>query len=315
LLGTGLHLYCLGYVYDFPLRNDLVAPAIWILLWTVRRRLRGFQLDPIFERALLIPPLLAAFIAVRPPANGVFLALTILNALIYGGICLRHRDNRLASHLLVISLAAIVGGLPEGWVRDFSPEFTRIKCIVAGVAAYFLFCSTMSRNPKLGILGALVSAAAGFFVLGNRPNNVHWAAQIGFAFLLLHSLRWFDKEQDGARVIRFLASLLWPAHAFLWMRSGGEAGMACVIAALVLGIFLASRLYSGHWGPSVVPIAALLVMLSGPGNFAAGKLQSTPIGVLAVIGSFVLFGLGTVAALTRHRWHNADAWGGDSKNG
>jgi hypothetical protein len=43
-----------------------------------------------------------------------------------------------------------------------------------------------------------------------------------------------------------------------------------------------------------------------PINFAVIKTQTTPAGVLAVIGSFVLFALGTVAALTKHRWHKTE---------
>jgi hypothetical protein len=31
LVGTGVHLYCLDYVYDFSLRPDLLAPAAWML--------------------------------------------------------------------------------------------------------------------------------------------------------------------------------------------------------------------------------------------------------------------------------------------
>jgi MFS family permease len=32
LAGTAIHLYCLGYVYDFDLSRHLVAPALWVLV-------------------------------------------------------------------------------------------------------------------------------------------------------------------------------------------------------------------------------------------------------------------------------------------
>ena len=72
--------------------------------------------------------------------------------------------------------------------------------------------------------------------------------------------------------------------------------MTCAVAGLVLGIFFVARLYSGHWGPKVVPVGALMVVLSGPSDLAANTVQRTPIGLLAVVGSFALFGLGTILA-------------------
>ena len=47
-------------------------------------------------------------------------------------------------------------------------------------------------------------------------------------------------------------------------------------------------------------------MLSGPTGFGAGTLYAAPMGLLAVIGSFLLFGMGTLAALTKHRWNRTD---------
>jgi hypothetical protein len=32
-------------------------------------------------------------------------------------------------------------------------------------------------------------------------------------------------------------------------------------------------------------------------------VQTLPVGVLAIAGSFALLGLGALAALTKHRWH------------
>ncbi len=55
-----------------------------------------------------------------------------------------------------------------------------------------------------------------------------------------------------------------------------------------------------------VPAAAVLAMLSGPTGSTTGGLHSVPAGLLAVIGSFLLFGLGTLAALTKHRWNRTD---------
>ena len=42
LAGTATHLYSLGYVYDFDLRREWVAPAAWVLAWTLHLRLPDY---------------------------------------------------------------------------------------------------------------------------------------------------------------------------------------------------------------------------------------------------------------------------------
>jgi len=142
--------------------------------------------------------------------------------------------------------------------------------------------------------------------LGLHPNTVQWTVQTGFAFLLLHSLRWDDSAHAGAGQVRIFTSLAWAAHAFWWMHTGGAAWMACAVAGPVLAIYFVVRFLRGGWAPRAVPIAAIFVMLSWPGDFSAHKLQTTPVGLLAVVGSFLLFGLGTLAALTKQRWNKTE---------
>jgi hypothetical protein len=302
--GTGVHLYCLGYVYDFTLRPDHLAPAIWVLLWTLHWRAADWwpERAQAWKTALLALPLPATLLATPQPGHQVFLVLTVLNVMAYGVIALRQHDRLLPLHLAFISVVALVGGLPEEWGRSLVTEFSRATCVGAGAALYALFCAALSRNPKLGLLGALTAATAIFGLAPGHPDAIHWAVEAALAFLLLHSLRWLDSEQPGASAMRTLAGLLWVAHAFAWMRLGGAAWMACMVAAPVLAAYLAARLFATRWGPAVVPVSALVVMLSGPGDVSAARIQSVPVGLLAVIGSFLLFGLGTLAAMTRHRW-------------
>ena len=82
--------------------------------------------------------------------------------------------------------------------------------------------------------------------------------------------------------------------------------MTFAVAEPVLGVYLLSRWQTGRWGSPVVPAAAVLAMLSGPTGSTTGSLYSVPAGLMAVIGSFLLFGLGTLAALTKHRWNRID---------
>jgi hypothetical protein len=303
LLGTGVHCYCLGYIYDFNLRPELLAPAVWMLLWVLYLRMADFlpRLSPAWNNALWTLPLLATLLATAQPGKEVFLALTGLNVAIYGFIYVRTGRPVGVLNLLLISLVAVIAGMPEDWGRSLTGEFSRENAVFAGAAIYLLLCVALSPSPKMGFLGALVSAMV-VVVLRQNPDTIHWAAQTGLAFLLAHSLRWIDSKEEGATALRWIASLAWVTHAVIWAHLGEAGWVACIIALFVIGAFLASRWLSGRWGPVVVPLAALLVLCSGPGHFAAVQLQSAPAGLLALVASFLLFGLGTLTALTKHRW-------------
>jgi hypothetical protein len=230
----------------------------------------------------------------------VFLALTVLNIVAYGLIYRRQRTP-LALHLALISLVALLGGLPEDWGRSLTSQFSREKSIGAGAALYVLVCTAFSRHPKAGVLGGLVAATA-VCALGQHPQALHWATQTGLAFLLLHSLRWSDPLEAGAALLRWLAGVAWVAHSLIWTHLFDAGWMPCAVAVPVLGVFLASRWLQGQWGSVVVPIASLLVMLSPPSHSAVVQIKSAPAGLLAVLTSFVLFGLGTFVAVSKHHW-------------
>jgi hypothetical protein len=131
---------------------------------------------------------------------------------------------------------------------------------------------------------------------------VNAALQSGLVFLLLHSLRWEDSKHDGLRIVRIIACAGWLLHSYLWTFSGDALWMPCIFGSAVLAIYLVVQLFRGGWDHHALPITATLVVLSSPVNALAGEVSSTPIGLLAVIGSFVLFGLGTATALMKHRW-------------
>jgi hypothetical protein len=72
---------------------------------------------------------------------------------------------------------------------------------------------------------------------------------------------------------------------------------------VVLVAYLITQFLRGRWNTVTLPAASILTILSGPGNFLIDRLHSAPSGLLAIVGSFVLFALGTAAALTKHHWH------------
>ncbi|HYG36070.1 MAG TPA: hypothetical protein VEC99_14870 [Clostridia bacterium] len=306
LVGTGVHLYCLGYVYDFSLRPELLAPAIWTLLWVIWLRVSNLvrDLEPAWVNTLWLLPFLATLLAAPQPGKEVFLVLTIWNVAIYGYIYYQRRAP-VALHLTLISLVALLAGLPEDWGRSLATDFSREKFVGGAAVIYLLGCLALSRSPKAGVIGALIAMTT-VCAVGDASITAHWAAQIGLAFLVLHSFRWEDSLHDGTKLVRWLASAAWVVHSLIWTHACGAGWGAYAVALPVLGVCLAVRWLQGHWGPIVVAIAALLVMLCAPSQVAAGQLKSTPGALLAVIGSFVLFGLGTLAAITKHKWGNLD---------
>ena len=300
LTGTGVHLYCLDYVYEFDLRPDLVAPAAWALCWSLylgtRRALP--DLSPAWKHALLVPPVVATLIATSQPGNAVFLTLTALNVTLFAFLAFRERAW-MPFHCLLVSVVAFLAGSPEESWQNLVPQFSREKFVAAAVLVYMLVRIALSCNPKAGFLGSLVAATT---VAVWNPNALLWAAQVGLVFLLLHSLRWDDSKEQGTAAVRWLAALVWVGHSVFWSHFDGGGWSVCALAIPVLGVCLFVRWLRGQWIQAAVPLAALVVLLSAPGHAAATHLQSAPAGLLAVVGSFALFGLGTLGALTKHRW-------------
>lgn len=300
LTGTGVHLYCLDYVYEFDLRPDLFAPAAWALCWSLylgaRRALP--DLSPAWKRTLLVPPLVATLAATSQPGNTVFLTLSAVNVAIYAFLGFRER-TWMPLHCLLLSIVAFLAGLPQESWQNLVPQFSRDKFVAAAVLVYVLVRIALTRNPKAGFLGCLVAATT--VALWN-PHTLHWAAQVALVFLLLHSLRWDDSKEQGTAAVRWLTALVWVGHSVFWSHFDGGGWSVCALAIPVLGVSLVVRWLRGQWIQPAVPIAASVVLLSAPGHAAATHLQSAPAGLLAVVGSFALFGLGTLGALTKHRW-------------
>jgi hypothetical protein len=304
-LATGVHLYCLGYIYDFDLRREWLAPALWVCSWTAYRRLGeicNFSVAKL-RKVLIVPPVLFALLAVSP-CNKVFAVLAGLNVLIYGAIYFANRAEKLIHHLLFASVVMVIAGLPEQWVRGILPGFNRDNYVGAGIAFYFILCVALSRNPKLGLFGAITTGIAAGLVLGNTPLSFPIAVQCSLVFLLLHSLRWNDAEHQGATTLRVIAAILWTTYSIGWIHANGEPWITFAMGAFVLIVSGVARIFRGRWDQRLLPITATLVMLSGPGNALTVMLHATPSGLLAVIGSFVLFAAGTIAALTKHLWHH-----------
>jgi hypothetical protein len=75
--------------------------------------------------------------------------------------------------------------------------------------------------------------------------------------------------------------------------------MAC--GASVLGVYSCARFIFGKWGPQAIAYSAAAVVGWGPFYLGAERLVHAPDGLLMLLGSFALFGLGTLAALMKVR--------------
>ena len=308
LIGTATHLYCLSYVYNFDWEFIFALPLLWVVAWTVFLRHQDFFSQAVLAKILLVPPVVVALLALTQTNRTVFAVLTVLNLVCYLALFLKDRRNLTALNLFLVSGATLAAVLPKTIAA--APE--AIKSVDSGKwlllfgVAYALYWIARSRHPKAGIFGGLIVAFSILILMSDREVGVGLSVQCGLAFLLLHSLRWVDEGHPGAGAARNLACLFWFGHALLMVHWHWPRANEIVLATggVMLGVAILARLLKGGWRPVGLPVAAILVLLTPPGDFAAGKLQTTPAGLLAVAGSFLLFALETAVALTKPRWDN-----------
>jgi len=309
LLGTGVHLYSLGYIYDFDLRIEQLAPALWVLAWVLHLRLPDYVESPApFVRKLTLAlPLPVTFIAANETGSNVFFAFSAFNLLAFACIVWTERGQRLALHLTMLSFAAVVAAVPAPLVHFVAGWFNRTDLVSLATLAYLMAATLLTRNPKAAFAGGIAAAIVGGALRGHHYVAWHWAAQIGVVFFLLHSLRWRDHEHPGAAVVRGLMAAGWVIHSFFWIRDSAAFWHPLATAGVVLLAWWFKGFVFQRWTPIIVPGAAALVALCSPANFALVKLHATPVGVTAILGSFLLFAVGTAVALTKHCWHKPDA--------
>jgi hypothetical protein len=279
--------------------------VLWVLAWTMRSRLTDFLVLPhqLLRKTVLLLPLLATLVSAFATDSHVFFILSALNFLGFAVVMLLERGNRLAPQLALLSVAATMSALPVEILHPIAASFDQTKLIGFAALAYLMISSALSRNPKLALVGAIAAAVAGGMLREGQDHMLYWAAQAGLVYFLLHSLRWRDHEHPGAAGVRIFMAVLWVLHTFVWVHNGAPVMQPLIAAGLVMLIWWTRGFVFRVWRPQIVPVAALLVVLCGPVNFAVLKTQTTPMGVLAVIGSFALFAAGTAAALTKYRWH------------
>jgi uncharacterized protein YhhL (DUF1145 family) len=313
LLVSGVHVYSLNYVYDLEFKWIFVVPLLWVGAWTGYLRHAQFlgAPAPLLSRLLLISPVAIPFFALAPSSKYVFLTLTLLNLGFECALIWHNRDLRIAAHLLGVSLVGLLAGLTLVFAEPLRGRLAPLDVLVLAAMAYGLYRVIRSRDPRWAILGAILTAwavATGTDLAGGHELlGIRLAVQSALVFLLLHSLRWDDGKYAGAMILRGLACGAWVLHSLNLVHGGGGSAAALVYTAggVVLAVSVCMKLYRGTWRPALLPLAAVVVLLGQPGDFAAVRLHTTPAGFVAMMGSLLLFALGTLAALTKSRWNRA----------
>jgi len=306
--GTAVHLYCIGYVYDLPWDDCLLIPAIWMGAWALWRHAGAFGGErhrQSIATTLLVAPALVAVATpfVRSVEAGVILSL--LNCAIYGAIGWSRRD-RTAWQLAALSFLVGWAFAPHPLVVHTiaAPLVNPVAAVFGSALAYAICWAIFSRNAKLGILGGLCLALGVIAILPKSITNLNVAVQLGFMFILLHSLRWNAAQHPEAATARNLCAAYWLVHTLFWVAAAPARALAPTIAcgAATVVIYCVTRVILGQWGPRVIIFSGLAVTASAPASLALRWLFRAPDGVLMLLGSFALFGLGTVAALMKKRW-------------
>jgi hypothetical protein len=295
IAGSGVHVWCLGYLAKIELTGTLLAPTATVIAWTLWNRRTDFvEYPPLrWERCWLattfVAPLLAA--GERP----VLFVLVGINSVFYAALWLRrHPLGAFASRLLQLSLVVLLAAVPDEWLAASRVEWGHSQLVMAAGFAWLLWRTLRSTNPRLGLVTGLALVVG----IGSLPNS-DWpvALEIGLAFVLTHSVRWRDEHHAGAALVRGLIAGAWAVHALLWTQEGDGTAMltATSCAAVVSGAWACVRGWRRGLGFLVLPVSSAMAASSGPFNW---MLKHGAPGLIALVASLVLFAIGTWVA-----WH------------
>ena len=298
---TAIHLRCIDYISGLPFHPELLAPVLWAAAWTSYLRFGDFTPEPAprVRAALLIITAVVPLLDIQ--LGYTYLALCCGNVVLCAMVLAR-TQGRAAFHVLILSLALALAGAGKTFLYSGVQVLTQFEWLLVAGVAYVVVQALLSRRPANGFAAALGIALLRGFLL-DQP-FFHLAVQYGAAFLLIHSLSWERTEHAGATQLRIVATLLWICDSALWTWIDPSAiKLVATVAILVIAASAIARWLTGEWGPRLVPIAAGACLLVAPAHPIFDIAKSSPAGLLAIVGSFLLFGLGTIAALTRSAWN------------
>ena len=298
---TACHFGGIGYSNSYVWNYSLLVPITWVMAWTAYVRITDFCTVPnrLAEQILLSVPLLLPLLAIG--SEHIFLLFAGLNLLIYTLLLIRNPRNFLALTQLLGALTIFSVGLPAPWISYILPEVGRPEWAMVSAAACFFVLIFRFRDPRVAILGTLgLIGLCCYFA----PLISHYAVQAALVSLLVHSLRWDDQAHKGAMTLRFLAVTLWCLVSCSWLFNSDQSERLLIdsAAGALLTIYLLRALIYRRWNHRLLPTGATLVLLSEPATILGSWLDRETPGMLAVVGSFLLFALGSIAAFSKPKW-------------
>jgi hypothetical protein len=306
ITATGVHFYSIQYVYRTPFQVSFFAPTVWVLVWVLAYRMRD-SLSTVgvgIQNALLILPAIIALPMVWPGRTELNGYLLFCNFVLYALVYFRERASRVALQLALFSLAAVIAEAPKEFWETVWARFNTGSWVLICITVYAVLAAMVSRDPRLGLLGAVCAGWAAVLLFRRSDVVVPIALQVGFGFALLHSIGWKDAEHRGAQATRAITAVWWALHSLSWVQSNSRLSflVPTTVAAVVVAGYFAFGLLGNIWASRMILLASTIVLISTPVNYFIEKIKTASPGILAVIGSFVLFAVGTWFALSKSKW-------------
>lgn len=298
---TAFHFGGIGYSNSYVWNWPLLVPIAWVVTWTAYVRITDFITRPnrLIEQIVLSVPLLPPLLAVQ--SEGILTVFAGLNLVIYGSLFIRKDRNFLALTRLLGAIAILAGTLPMSWISHIVPSVERPEWAMLSVFACFFWLIFWSRDPRIALFGALSLIGLCFWY---APEFGQYAFQVALVSLLAHSLRWEEQVHKGATILCFVASMLWSLVSCSWLFDSVHPERLLVdsAAGVLLAVYLLHATIFRRWKRLIVPISAASVLASEPAMIVGKWLNGDTPGMLAVIGSFILFALGSIAAFSKPKW-------------
>jgi hypothetical protein len=302
LVGSAVHVWCLQHICALPFEFSQLAPLIFVCAWTFRQRI-GDCLPVVsagWSKATLLFTAVTPLLAWESP--WMFVALSGANVLAYVALSMFGTESirSLAQRLAVLSCALLLSGCPLEWGRMVFPAFSRLHAWLSGVALYTVLRALRSPRLEWGLAGGIWLGLA-TAAWARSANGLALGFQVSLVFALAHSLSWNDQHQRSAGILRKLLGGVWFLFCTLYAGKGTltEVGIVGGAALFLLGAWCAFWWWRGERPPWVLPVCATLTLLAAPGPWL---VRVASVGLVALIGSLLLFVLGSVVAWTKPRW-------------
>lgn len=298
VVGTGVHAWSLGYVCKQEFGWSQIAPACCAAIWTLFHRATDFLPAPCprLRVSLLLLAFPVPLLAWGNPST--MIPLLAANHLLY--VLLMCRDSqvlaRAARELALASLVLAGALVPPTWIQLIVPPITQTQWLALLLGAYGFRSCWKLTHPGVALLSGIALALA-VGVLLPHHSSASLGMQAGLAWMLIHSLGW---RQDAARGLRVAVGVGWVVHAMLCAEPASwEVGATMsTIALMVLVAWWVVARQRQERRLVFIPLAALLTFVCAPSHWL---IAHSPAGLLALIASFLLFGVGAQIAFRRHR--------------